>query len=170
MGTAPGTSLPGVPATPISSIKAPGEDLKTERYKYILSEIHSLNENVHKYVTLFQTLGTAVVGTGVAVFVAWNKLEIKPEIARTAIQGVVGLLVILALFTIVSIIAGMFSWLDYRREEVELLSAMVAPDFRKQPKLRNFWRWNETWIIAFIVIIVAGMVWFAERRIIPLIH
>jgi len=50
--------------------KIPGDDLKTERYKYVLTEIHGLNDNVHKYLNLFQTPSTAVTGSGFAVFVS----------------------------------------------------------------------------------------------------
>jgi hypothetical protein len=38
---------------------------KLERYKYVLKQIHFLNENVNKYL--------AIVGAGAAVFMSWRK-------------------------------------------------------------------------------------------------
>ena len=98
-----------------------------ERYKYILQQIHTLDDNVHKYLALFQTLATAIVGGGISLFVSWKTLHITADIVRASIQGLLGLLVILTLFVVISIIGGIFSWLDYRREEVELLNEMVKP-------------------------------------------
>lgn len=140
-----------------------------ERYKYILQEIHALNENLHKYLSLFQTLATALATAGVAVFVSREQLDITPDIARAAIQGLLGLLVILAAFVIFSIIAGIFSWFDYRSEEVELLNKIFGAGFRKLPKKRNFWRWQETHAILFILIVVFSIVVFVQSRIIPLL-
>ena len=41
-----------------------GSEFKLERYKYVLQQLNSLNENHHKYLTLYQTLMTAVIGGG----------------------------------------------------------------------------------------------------------
>jgi hypothetical protein len=127
-----------------------GKEFKLERYKYILTEIHFLNDNIHKYLTLFQTLATAVVGAGAAVFVSWKKLAIDAETARMTIQALLALLLALAGFVIFLVLAGIFSWLDYRREEVALLDEVIRPGFRSNPSPRNFWRWYETYIVLFI--------------------
>ena len=55
---------------------------KVERYKYILQEMRSLNENVHKYLALYQTLATFVVGGGVGVFVGWKSLHLSSEVVE----------------------------------------------------------------------------------------
>src|SRR2546429_8410857 len=78
-----------------------------------------------------------------------------PSLAAVAMAGINGLLilfVLLALFVVISIIAGIVSWFNYRNEEVDLLDE-VQVGFRKRPNLRNFWRWNETYMIGFIIII-----------------
>jgi hypothetical protein len=87
---------------------------KLERYKYILNEIHFLNENVYRYLTLFQTLATAIFGAGAAVYISWRKLAVDAAVARLTIKALLGLLVILALFAILSLLSGVLSWLDYR--------------------------------------------------------
>jgi hypothetical protein len=118
-----------------------GNEFKLERYKYILGEIHFLNDSVQKYLTLFQTLATAVVGAAAAVFVSWRKLAIDAAMARTTVRGLLGLFLILAPFVILSVLAGVFSWLDYRREEASLLDEAVRPGFRSLPRPENFPRW-----------------------------
>lgn len=145
------------------------DDFKLERYKYILQELHSLNENIHRYLTLFQTLATLIIAGGVGVFVGWKSLHIPPDAAIAGINGLLFLLVLLALFVTASIIAGIISWFDYRNEEVELLD-QVHKDFRKKPNLRNLWRWNETYMIGFILIVVIFICIYVENQVIPLIH
>jgi hypothetical protein len=41
-----------------------GMEFKLERYKYILKQSHFFNENIHKYLSLFQVLATALVAAG----------------------------------------------------------------------------------------------------------
>src|SRR6266571_8736901 len=97
------------------------DDFKLERYKYILQEIRAINENTHKYLTLFQTLATLVVGGGIGVFIGWKNLNIQAAVAMAGINGLLILFVLLALFVVISIVAGIVSWFDYRNEEVDLL-------------------------------------------------
>jgi hypothetical protein len=145
------------------------DEFRIERYKYVLQEIRSLNENTHKYLTLFQTLTTLVVGGGVGVFVSWKNLTVGADVAKAAINGFLILLIVLALFVIISIVAGTISWFDYRNEEVELLD-QVQPGFRKKPQLRNLWRWNETYMVLFVIVVVVFMCIYVESQIVPLIH
>ena len=146
-----------------------GKEFKLERYKYTLTEIHFLNDSVHKYLTLFQTLATAVVGAGAAVFISWRKLASDAEMARMTIRALLGLLLTLAAFVILSVLAGVFSWLDYRREEVALLDEVVRPGFRSNPNPRHFWRWYETYVVLFMLIIATAAWWLVEELIIPTI-
>ena len=144
-------------------------DFELERYKYILSQIQHLNEGIHKYLSLFQTLTTAIVGGGVALFVKWKEIGISPEIARTAMNSLLWLLITLALFLVFSIVSGMFSWFDYRKEEVELLNRVVGQGFRKAPKLKNAWRWYETYVLIFIIVVVTLISCYVNATIIPMI-
>jgi hypothetical protein len=145
-------------------------DFKLERYKYILQEIHSLNENLHKYLTLFQTLATVIIGGGISLFVGWQNLNISADVARAGIRSLLSLLVILTLYVVISILAGVFSWLDYRKEEVELLNRTVEAGFRQPPNIKNFWRWHETYLILFSIAIVISIYIYVESQIIPLIN
>ena len=144
-------------------------EFKLERYKYILLQLHSLNENIHRYLTIFQALITAVVGGIITIFVSWQNLKISVETAKIGIKGLLGLLIILSLFVIVSILSGLFSWWDYRKEEVKLLDDAVRPGFRRKPDLKNFWRWYETYIVIFILLSTLFIYRYVENSIIPIL-
>lgn len=147
-----------------------GKDFKLERYKYILNQINALNENLHKYLTLFQTLATAILSAVVAVVVGWPKLGISADVARLGIRSLLGILIILALFVIFSVLSGVFSWMDYRREEVALLDQVVGKGFRDSPKAGNLWRWYETQVVGFILLFVIAVLIFVEGWIMPVIQ
>lgn len=121
-----------------------------ERYKYILQQIHTLNENVYRFLAIYQTLAVALVGGGLALFVGYRKWGIRASVARSGVIGLMWLTTTIAAFAVLLIIAGILNWLDYRREECELTDAMVRPGFRKPPQPRSFFRWYETYIVLFI--------------------
>ncbi|MEV7754168.1 hypothetical protein [Streptomyces griseofuscus] len=129
-----------------------------ERYRYILQQIHTVNENAHRFLAIYQTLTTTLVGAALALFVGYKKWGIAPATAR---DGVIGLLIIatlVAAFTLTLIAAGAASWLDYRNEECDLTDEMVGPGFRKRPRPANFLRWYETYVSLFIVCSI-GVMW-----------
>jgi hypothetical protein len=142
-------------------------EFKLERYKYILQQLNTLNENIHKYLALFQALLTAVVGGIVTVFVSWKNLKIEVETARLGIQGLLGLLIILSSFVLVSIVSGVFSWFDYRKEEVKILDDAIRSGFRRKPSLRNFWRWYETYMVIFILGATIFIYCFVTTNVLP---
>lgn len=96
-------------------------------------------------------------------------MKIDAATARLATYGLVYLLVLLGIFVSLSLLAGMFTWFDYRREEVRLLDKMIGPGFRNPPKLRYFWRWYETYLLLFVILTVITIYWYADTTIIPLI-
>ena len=57
--------------------QAEQKDFKLERYKYILSQINNVNANVHKYLTLYQTVASAIIGAGVYLLMNWKNLKTK---------------------------------------------------------------------------------------------
>lgn len=138
-----------------------------ERYKYILNEIHSLNDNFHKFLSVFQTLATAIIGGGVAFLATWKSMNLTAMTAISILRSLEGLLILLSVFILLSLLAGMSSWFDYRKEETELLNKVVEPNFRKPPKLRNLWRWSETYLLLFLVVFVVAVSIYLETQIIP---
>jgi hypothetical protein len=121
-----------------------------ERYKYILQQIHTVNENVYRFLAIYQALATAIAGAGLTLFVAYQRWGISPATARAGLIALMWLESLVAAFTALLIFIGVLTWLDYRREECELTDALVRPGFRKPPQPRNFYRWYETYIILFV--------------------
>ena len=66
--------------------------------------------------------------------------------------------------------SGIFSWFDYRKEEVKLLDEEVGVGFRTPPQKGNWWRWYETHMILFVFLIVVTIVIFVETQIILQIY
>jgi uncharacterized iron-regulated membrane protein len=155
---------------PGSAPADPGKDFKLERYKYILQQQNALNENLHKYLTLYQTLTTAIISAIVAVMVGWPKLNIGAYAAKLGIRGLTIVLVLLGVFVVLSLLSGVASWMDYRREEVDLLKQAVGPGSRSDPKYENLWRWYETYTLAFVLVSEIAMVYFIEWWIMPTIQ
>lgn len=147
-----------------------GKEFKLEHYKYILLQRQALNDNVHKYLTLFQTLITGIAGGGVAIFVGWKELKIDASVARLGIQGLLWLAMILAAFVITSILSSVFTWFDNRREETKLFHQEIGSDYGKPPKWKNIWRWHETYFVLFLVIIMMLIYRFTENQLLPLIR
>ena len=158
----------GDPRKPAAPPAVPSsQSYKLERYKFILQQLHALNENLHKYITLFQTLATAIIAAGAAVFVSWKKLDVTAAVAAAAIEWLLILLALLAFFVVLSIVMGMFSWYDYRREEADLLDAEVGKAFRKRPAWKNLWRWYETYAVVFVVALTIATIAAALLLVIP---
>ncbi|MER6751847.1 hypothetical protein [Streptomyces fungicidicus] len=128
-----------------------------ERYRYILQQIHAVNENAHRFLAIYQTLATTLVGATLALFVGYRKWEVEPATARGGVIGLLALATMVAAFTITQIIVGALAWLDYRNEECDITDEMVAPNFRERPKPGNLFRWYETYVVSFIATSVIAM-------------
>lgn len=130
---------------------ATGEkDFSLERYKYILQQIDAVNQNVYRFLAIYQTLATALVGAALGLFVGFRKWGIEASVARSGVVGLMWLTTVIAAFVIMLIVIGVLNWLDYRREECGLTDRAVRPGFRKPPQTRNLFRWYETYIVLFI--------------------
>ena len=135
------------------------QEFALERYKYILGQIHAVNENVYRFLAIYQALATTIVGAALALFVGYRNWKIPVGIARTGVVGLMCLATIIAVFAMLLIFVGVLAWIDYRQEECELTDRVVYAGFRKRPQVGNFFRWYETYILAFIAM-STGFVWF----------
>lgn len=145
------------------------KDYKLERLKFILSEISNLNQNTRSILSLYQALSTLIISAGVYVFTKWNDSKIEDEVAIIAMNSLKYLLAIVSVFCLLRMGANISSWIDLRNEEVEFMNYEVKRGFRKKPSLKNFWRWDETYIILLIVIILFSVWLFVDRIIIAYI-
>src|SRR5262245_15810361 len=121
------------PGSSSSADKATEVQFAIERYKYILGQINTVNENVYRFLAIYQTLAVTLVSGALVLFVGYRKWGIHPSTARVGIIGLLSLTTVIAGFVIMLIIAGLRSWLDYRREECSLTDAIVKPGFRDPP-------------------------------------
>ncbi|MFA3837999.1 hypothetical protein [Streptomyces aureus] len=145
------------------------KEFALERYRYILQQIQVVNENAHRFLAIYQTLATSLTGAALALFVGFRKWGISPTAARDGVIGLLILTTVVAGFTITLIIAGALSWLDYRNEECDITDEIVGPGFRQRPQVKNLLRWNETYILLFILFSAAVMWTLALVYILPAI-
>lgn len=148
---------------------ADNNDFKLERYKYILQQIHSLNENTYKYLTFFQKLAALILSGILALFLNWKEFGIDPETTQMGVYGLLFLLVLFGAFVILYMLIGVVSWFDYRTEEVEFLDEVIESGYRSKPTAKNWWRWRETWLMASILVFVAIVTFAILKFAIPLI-
>ncbi|MFJ6168286.1 hypothetical protein ACIQH6_24425 [Micromonospora orduensis] len=125
-------------------------EIHVERYRYILQQLNAANENVHRFLAIYQSLATGIFGAGLALFVGYRNWGVNVAIAHKGLIGLGCLLTLVAAFTVLLVISSVFSWLDYRKEECALTNELVGPGFRSPPRIRNFVRWHETYILGFI--------------------
>ncbi|MFF8372803.1 hypothetical protein ACF05W_28760 [Streptomyces lydicus] len=132
-------------------------DFALERYRYILQQIHAVNENAYRFLAIYQTLATALVGAALALFVGYKRWGIAPAAARGGVTGILILATVVATFTAILITVGLLAWLDYRKEECDITDELVAQGFRERPRVGNLLRWYETYIVLFIVVSMIAM-------------
>ena len=135
-----------------------------ERYKYILQQIHQVNENVYRFLAIYQTIVTALTTAAIVLFVNYPTWNIAPGLARTGVYALVLLATAVAAFTVMMIAVGVMSWIDYRKEECELVQVYLPASFRQLPRLRNFYRWYETYITLFVIVLTI-LLWVAADKI-----
>ncbi|MFG2959678.1 hypothetical protein ACGF5O_38895 [Streptomyces sp. NPDC048291] len=146
------------------------KEFAMERYRYILQQIHAVNENGYRFLAIYQTLATTLVGASLALFVGYRRWGVDPATARGGVIGLLALTTVVAAFTMTQIVVGAFAWLDYRNEECDITDEMVAPGFRKRPHPGNLFRWYETYVLLFIIISMIVMWSLAGFFVLPRIR
>ncbi|GGV73756.1 hypothetical protein [Streptomyces massasporeus] len=138
-----------------------------ERYRYVLQQIHAVNENAHRFLAIYQTLATALVTAALALFVGYRKWDLAAATARGGVIGLLALVTMVAAFTGTLIVVGALAWLDYRHEECDITDEVVGPGFRKRPRPGNLLRWYETYVLLFILVSVTTMWVLAASFLLP---
>lgn len=159
------------------AMAAPGEtrpearteqhEFALERYRYVLQQIHAVNENAYRFLAIYQTLATALVGAALALFVGHRKWGVDPATARGGVIGLLTLTTVVAAFTCTLIVVGAIAWLDYRNEECDITDERVGLGFRKRPRPGNLTRWYETYVLLFIIISMITMWVLAGLFVLP---
>jgi hypothetical protein len=134
------------------------KELSYERYRFILQQINAINENVYRFLAIYQALMTALVGAEIALFLGYRRWGLTPYLAHNGVLALLVLETAVACFTVLMIAVGVLAWFDYRNEECDLTDRLVGEGFRSRPKKSNFFRWYETYIVSFIAVSI-GLVW-----------
>ncbi|MGX1675184.1 hypothetical protein [Streptomyces sp. NPDC055400] len=143
------------------------DEFALERYRYVLQQIHTVNENAHRFLALYQTLATALVSAALVLFVGYRKWGLDPATARGGVIGLLVLVTLVAAFTALLITVGALAWLDYRNEECDITDELIGSNFRKRPRPGNFLRWYETYVVLFILVSVLTMWMIAAFLLLP---
>ncbi|MFF4505507.1 hypothetical protein [Streptomyces sp. NPDC001401] len=157
-------AAPGETGPETASVR---NEFALERYRYILQQIHAVNENAHRFLALYQTLATALVSAALLLFVGYRKWDLAPTTARGGVIGLLILVTVVAAFTSTLIVVGAMTWLDYRNEECDITDEVVGPGFRKRPRPGNFLRWYETYVLLFVLVSVIIMWLIAVLFLLP---
>ncbi|MEU7716346.1 hypothetical protein ACGF5H_01430 [Micromonospora chalcea] len=158
---------PGETAPADAPTETQWSEFEVERYKFILQQLHFTNENVHRFLAIYQTLATSLAAAGVALFTGYQKLGLTAEDARSALVAIMTLISMVAAYTILQVLVGVASWFDYRLEECELTDKTVRDGFRARPNWRNLYRWYETYTVLFILGTIVALWIFATTEILP---
>lgn len=154
-------------AFPVRGAAAVPEDFALERYKYILQQIHTVNENLYRFLGIYQGLATTLVGGVLALFVGYRRWGIAPATARGGVVGLLVLTTIVAAFTMTLIVVGALAWLDYRNEECDLTDELIRPGFRTRPRTGNILHWYEAYVLIFILFSVTAMWLLVSLLVLP---
>ena len=127
------------------------QEFVSERYKFVLQQIHVVNENLYRFLAIYQAIVTALVGAQLVLFVNYHRWGILASTAKTALIGLLLLESAVGTFVVLLIVVGVLTWLDYRNEESELSDWIVGQGFRSTPNTSNWFRWYETYVGLFVI-------------------
>lgn len=122
-----------------------------ERYKFILDKIKFLDTTYNTNFNHVSKIITAIIGFIIAVSMAGIENKIGVETVTVAIKLGALLGGVSALFFSVLSISTVFSWFDYRKEEVKLHSELNISIGRNNPDWEGLIRWHETHVILLLL-------------------
>jgi len=143
------------------------KELTKIRYQHILGQIQSVNENVFRFLAIYQTLISALVAGQVLLFINHQRWSLSPSTTRIALIAILVLETLVGVFSSLMIIIGIWNWLDYRSEECDISDAILGRSFRRRPSPSNWYRWYETYMVAFIFFSVIALWILVEVWMIP---
>ncbi|WP_370417012.1 hypothetical protein AB9Q29_000030 (plasmid) [Pantoea vagans] len=123
-------------------------DFLIEKYKYILMRRNDLNSNTFKIITLYQVICFAFGASFYQVYAS----DLKKTLKIMFCDGLVLFFSISTMFIIMMLIGGVISWLNYKKEEREIIEKLGI-EHEKHKGSINFMYWYETYIIILAVAI-----------------
>lgn len=135
------------------------EDLiAVERYKFILEKIKYLDTLHQSHISFIYKAVTALVSFMVLVLFTGLENKIEHGTVLFAIRFIGLSLVFICVVFLAMSKAVINSWIDYRLEEVELISQVDTVITRNPPTSKFKWRWNEAqFMILLLLIALIGL-------------
>lgn len=134
------------------------KEIAIERYKFILTKIQHLDESLYKNIGFIAKFTTAIISAIASSILLFKTSKITNEIVVLVIDFAAYISVFTCLLFILITLAIIFSWRDYRKEEIELLDKCGVEIGRKPPSFKGLLRWTETWfLIALLIIAIASL-------------
>lgn len=137
--------------------------LAVERYKFIQDKIKFLDNQQHSNFTTLLKVIIALSTFIIASLIAGSECKISNETVSFAISSAGVALTITCVYLLGLSIAVLFSWIDYRKEEVELLNKVNCDLNRSDPDIKpcKLIRWNEFHFMVLLVLLtIFGIVTF----------
>ena len=135
-----------------------------KRYSYLLSQKQALNERSFKILAVFQGLCVLLCGAMYKIYeTAIAQSSSSSQSSRGFIVLCLVLLAAVACFALLSLGAGVASWMRYRNEEIHLEQGSGLPE-RTRTSWNDAFRWYETYmalaiIVLTVSILAAGLCW-----------
>lgn len=121
-----------------------------ERYKYILEQKKRLNDVTFKIAAFYQTIFLALLAAQFKLLETASTRDTEIELMRIGSWGLFWMLTGVSLICVATLVAGIISWLGYRREET-VFEMEIGQEIRPTPSLKNALSWYETYIIIAII-------------------
>lgn len=148
------------------------KELVIERYKFIQQKQMHLDTALHANITLLVKvlIGLFSVVFAIATYHLKEPELVTQETVLLLLEGASLLMLFVSVFFFLITISNIFSWLGYRKDEVELLNDFGGDLQRQKPKLSNFLAWQETWFCISLVLFMLGSytVWQKATEIVVL--
>lgn len=129
------------------------EQLAQEHYRFLLSKIQHLDEALFKNITIYGKFITSVLAFLTTAIVFEESGKISNELLILTFKLSEAFIIFLSITFAIITIANIFSWRDYRKEEIALLNNLKIDFGRKEPSFKNILRWMETWFLLALIII-----------------
>jgi hypothetical protein len=123
------------------------EQIALEHYKFLLLKIQHLDESLYKNIGFSTKFITAIISFIISIILLEKAEKVSLDVLSYTIELASFLtMFICTVFTLITV-AIIFSWRDYRNEEIALMQKMSVDIGRKPPTFKNILRWTETWFL-----------------------
>ncbi|MFF7063054.1 hypothetical protein [Pseudomonas sp. NPDC008258] len=143
------------------------EELKLEKYRYVLAQKQALNEATFKIVAVYQALVLALAAGQYTVVTAYDKAQLKPAWALPSSYMLLGLFIMVSVLILALLVGGVLSWKGYRDDESEIEHEVLGVP-KDAIKWRSLLCWYETYLVVFVLVVGGLGVWVHLKYVFPI--